>query len=573
MALHEPLQVNNGTNRSTSSYGLALCISLVVLSLFRVYYVLHGPLDLSADEALYWDCTRRLELSYYSKGPLIVYLMYISTYLFGTSVFAIRVMAVILSFLSSVFLYKLVVDMYGTRCDMPISREINTPNNMPIGRAINTSIGCVSYFRDPRFIAFLSAMLLQIIPLFATYSIVFTIDSPFVFFWILSLYLLWKAIDVKDRVMPKGGIKPRGGIILWVALGVSVGLGFQAKYIMAFFYVCAFLLFLAKDNRKWLKNPKPYLSFVISLAVFSPVIIWNMEHGWVTLKHTGGHAHLADGLRVSLQSFGEFIGSQAGVVTPLLFVLIPVALFGLMRREKSLQSSFLFYFSIPVLAFFLLKSIQGKVQANWAMTGYLTGIVAFVRYYFFAGAGESPKIKGKHTGRLVYAAVIIALAVTVISHYPYVLELSPGVDPSAKLRGWKTLGDKVTSIYDELRTRGQVFIFSDKYQLTGLLAFYVKDHPITYSINLGRRMNEYDMWPGINDVFHTVGQNPAHPVRTFGIFVTDGDSALSPIVASAFDGCDKQLVNTTEHDKLLRQTTIFICYNFKELHDKRAETF
>lgn len=571
--------MNNGINRSASSYWLALCVSLAVLSLFRVYYVLHGPLDLSADEALYWDCTRRLELSYYSKGPLIVYLMYISTSLFGTSVLAIRVMAIIFSFLSSVFLYRLVVDMYGKRGATPNCREANTPLDTPIGREIDTPTGCVSYYHDPRFIAFLGAMLLQIIPLFATYGIVFTIDSPFVFFWLLSLYLLWKAIGVKGGIipkgetMPKGGIMSKGGIMLWVALGVSVGLGFQAKYIMAFFYVCAFLLFLATDNRKWLRSPKPYLSFAISLAVFSPVIIWNMQHGWVTLKHTGGHAHLADGLRISLQSFGEFIGSQAGVVTPLLLVLMPIALFGLMRREKSLQSSFLFYFSIPVLAFFLLKSIQGKVQANWAMTGYLSGIIAFARYYFYASEGETPKVKGKHTGRLVYAAVIIAFAVTAISHYPYILGLPSRVDPSAKLRGWKTLGDEVSTIYDGLRTRGQVFIFSDKYQLTGLLAFYVKDHPITYSINLGRRMNEYDMWPGINDVFHTTGRVTVNPVPTSGIFVTDGDSALSPIVASAFDRCDKQLVNTSEHDKLLRQITIFVCYNFKGLNDKRAETF
>ncbi|MBF0555460.1 MAG: glycosyltransferase family 39 protein [Nitrospirae bacterium] len=498
-------------NSSSNPYGIALYVSLIVLSLLRFYYILHGPLDLSADEALYWDCTRHLDLSYYSKGPLVVYMMYVTTSLFGTNVFAIRMMAVVLSFLSSVFLYKLVVAMYD--------RNGNTINS---AETVNETVSEKTrhyrghYYSDERFLALLCAMLLQIIPLFATYGIVFTIDSPFVFFWILSLYLLWNAVNV--RVGAKGGIMP------WVALGVSVGLGFQAKYIMAFFYICAFLFFLSNDKGKWLQNPKTYLALFISLVVFSPVIIWNMQHGWVTLKHTGGHAHLADGLRISLKSFGEFIGTQAGVVTPVLFVLMSVALFGLRRseNEKTLQSSFLFYFSIPLLCFFLLKSIQGRVEANWAMAGYITGIIAFVRYYFYAAGDNVPRIRGKHTRRLVYAAIITAFVVTAVSHFPYVLRLPPKIDPSEKLRGWKSLGDEVSSIYESMRKEGgasRVFIFSDKYQLTSLLAFYVKGHPITYSINLGRRMNEYDMWPGINDTFRATGQN--QPVN--GIFVTDGD--------------------------------------------------
>ncbi|MBF0557130.1 MAG: hypothetical protein HQK96_21660 [Nitrospirae bacterium] len=86
-------------------------------------------------------------------------------------------------------------------------------------------------------------------------------------------------------------------------------------------------------------------------------------------------------------------------------------------------------------------------------------------------------------------------------------------------------------------------------------------------------MNEYDMWPGINDALHITGQNGTYPIPVNGIFVTDGDKELSPIVASAFQRCNMRLIDTTEHGRLLRRNKIFICYNFKGINDKKAETY
>ena len=88
-------------------YTTALLISLLGLSLFRIYYITHGVIDLSPDEAHYWEWSRRLDLSYYSKGPMIAYLIALGTAIFGDNVFGIRVMAVVSSALSSIFLYLL----------------------------------------------------------------------------------------------------------------------------------------------------------------------------------------------------------------------------------------------------------------------------------------------------------------------------------------------------------------------------------------------------------------------------------------------------------------------------------
>ena len=371
-------------------YTTILFVFLLAISLFRFYYILSGPLNLSPDEAHYWEWSRRLDLSYYSKGPMMAYLIYIGTAVFGDTVFGIRFMAVIFSLLSSVFLFILGKSLVDERTGL------------------------------------FSAIVLQIIPLFSAYGILFTIDSPFTFFWILSLYLFLKALGENGLAdQSPGETHQTGKMVYWVLLGISIGLGLLTKYTMAFFYFSAFLFFLfARDQRKLFFTTGPYIAFISSLLIFSPVIIWNMQHDWVTFRHTAGQAHLAEGFQISLNSLIEFIGSQLGVITPLLLILMLSALW---RLRKKREGDFLFWFAVPVLVFFVLKSIQGKVQANWAMPGYITGIIAFSAVYLkdFSSYGRGKKI-------FISLAILLSVATTAVAHYPMMLQAPSRSEPCCK---------------------------------------------------------------------------------------------------------------------------------------------
>ena len=484
---------------------------LMVLSIFRVYYILYGPLDLSPDEAHYWEWSRRLDLSYYSKGPVIAYLIAFSTSLFGNNVFGVRFLAAVFSVLSSIFLYKLGKEMY------------------------HENVGATS------------ALLFQLIPLYSAFGVIFTIDSPFIFFWILSLYLFWKAAD--------GGASGHQSSVYWLFLGISVGLGLLTKYTMAFFYLCVFLfLMFSSDKRALLKTVSPYLALVISVLFFSPVIIWNAGHEWVTFRHTAGQAHLADGVRISLMSIVEFIGSQLGVVTPILFVCIIIALF---RIEKGGRREFLLWFSFPVIVFFLLKSIQGKVQANWAMTGYCTGLIAFSEVYIRRWKTQHPFLR-----KTIIAGIILSFVVAAVAHYPSKFHIPATLDPSSRLRGWKELGRQVSNLHDEMREEEKVFIFSDSYQNSSELAFYGKGHPVTYCLNLGRRMNQYDLWP---DFYHLINWD--------AIFVTIGDAELHPRLKEAFDHYEKRLVKAYDKDRFLREYSVFLCHGFKGMKKEATGSY
>jgi membrane-associated phospholipid phosphatase len=514
-----------------------LFAGLLVISVFRIYYILDGPLDLSPDEAHYWEWSRRLDLSYYSKGPMIAYLIFAGTSLFGSTVFGVRILAVAFSALSSIFLFKLVHLMYGNEA-------------------------------EARSAAVTSALAFQAVPLFAAFGILFTIDSPFIFFWILSLYIFYQAISEKPSKEGPAGNYDKEQWLHWIALGISIGLGLLTKYTMAFFPFCALLFMLFSDRRAILRTPMPYVSFIISVLIFTPVIIWNAEHNWVTLRHTAGQAHIADGIAFSMKSFLEFLGSQIGIITPLFFFLMIYSLFKLLFSERSLQSKFLFYFSVPVLGFFLLKSFQGKVQANWAMFGYVTGIIAAVWLS-----------KNRSNAKRTFLAVGLGLAllVTAISHYPSMIHLPRKLDPSARLKGWKQLGREVDIVVNSRNGQGHFLLFSDSYQIASELAFYVPGNPETFSINLGRRMDQYDFWPDINyrseQLSHPNGSSSAPVTPVNGIFVQSGNTEMPPVVANAFDHFEKNVFRVYDHGSIIREYSIFICYNFRNLKTGKPETY
>jgi len=540
-------------------YSTVLFVSLLALSLFRYYYIFTGPLDLSPDEAHYWEWSRRLELSYYSKGPVIAYLIAFTTWLMGDTVFAVRFFAPVFLALSSIFIYKLTMEL----------------------------------FNDSKKSA-AAALVFQITPLFAAFGVLLTIDSPFIFLWTLSLYLFWKAVNRTQTTDNRAQTKDKNslcsgfcaldsGLYYWLLLGLSVGFGLLTKYTMAFFYICAFLFIVfSKEQRIWLKKKEPYLSLLISLLVFSPVIIWNANHDWITLRHTAGQAHIAEGIKISFKYFFEFLGSQIGAVTPLLFFLV---IYGAVRtyvtgRKSPRKASprgpeasgfplyynrqvtrYLFWFWMPVLGFFVLKSLQGKVQANWAMPAYITAFIASATFFL-----KKDVIK-RGMKILLAAALVLAFVVSAVSHYPEMLNLPAKMDPSSRLRGWKELGIKMEEVYNSMISSESknVFIFSDKYQVSSELAFYMPGKPRTYCVNLGRRMNQYDIWGGVEGNSDLLGLD--------AIFVRIGNEYFPEELKGAFDSYEKEKFIVRERDKILREYIIFKCYGFKGLPLRKIESY
>ncbi|HKJ87415.1 MAG TPA: glycosyltransferase family 39 protein, partial [Gammaproteobacteria bacterium] len=246
-------------------------IALVAaLAVFRVLYIMYAPLDLSPDEAHYWEWARRLDLSYYSKGPLVAWVIALFTGVFGDTELGVRFGAVVFSAAASLVMYAVGRDLFGS----------------------------------PK-VGFYSVVLAGFTPLLAVGSILMTTDVLLIFFWVSAV---WCA----HRVTAEGGtFRPMGGK-WWYAVGVLVGVGFLGKYTMVLFYPCvALFLFFSMRDRFWLARPQPYIAGLISLVLAAPVLAWNYLNDFVTIRHTMGQAQAASP-GFSFENTVEFLGSQAG---------------------------------------------------------------------------------------------------------------------------------------------------------------------------------------------------------------------------------------------------------------------
>ena len=473
---------------------LYLLAFLVGLALFRIWYIIGVPNELSGDEALYWLCSRNLDWCYVTKGPGVEFCILCTRTALGNTELGVRASAIILSFGSSIILYLLGSRIY------------------------NPKVGVFS------------AILFQITPIFSFYSMGMTIDPPFIFMWLLSLLLMQWAWE-------------SAFLLAWALLGLSAGVGILCKDTMAVFSLSALLLLLFTPARKQLLSPYPYLAIVLCLAVISPMVYWNYHHGWINLFHNLGQTKMSSGLRFSPASFFDFVGSQLGIVTPILLVMMVWAFFKL-RRQDPLS----FWFSAPLLFLFLIKSIQGKVQANWALCCYLTGLISFSAFFLYRFFKLNIWLR-----RLTTAAIIMAVCATVFLHLACFIPFPDSLDPFKKVRcGSVQLGREVSRLSQNLNL--QQFIFSDNYMISSLLAFYVDGQPQTYCVNLGRRrINEFDAWPTFHKLLHYDA-----------VLVLSDDQDIPEQLKDRFEGYQKYLVRTKstvggiEHDY-----SVFLCRNFK----------
>ncbi|MFQ5353573.1 MAG: ArnT family glycosyltransferase [Thermodesulfobacteriota bacterium] len=507
-------------------YNKRLLLIIAAVSLLRLIYLMYSPFDLSPDEAHYWEWSRRLSLSYYSKGPGVAYIIASFTSILGSTEFAVRAGAVAFAAGATYFIYLIGCELTGDE---------------------KTGL--------------YAAIISMITPLLSVGSVLMTTDVPFIFFWAATVFFFIRALEGQSMKN-------------WCLAGLLAGLGFLSKYTMVLIYP-ALLLFLlsSKEHRALLKSPGPYAAGIITSLVSLPVFIWNIANQGVTFRHTMGQAHVGDAAFTLTEPL-EFIGSQAGLFTPLFFAAFVYGIYCCMRKgfgESSTAHLFSFFAAAFVFFFFLFAGFHGKVQANWAIAAYVTALPAAV--WVFQEAYAKARARAKKTlAVLCGLAVIMGGAGTVIAYCPWLLEHMGAPDilwgpPFNRVTSWQELGDKVGEVKRDMEALSgkdgqKIFIMSDTYQITSELAFYTPGHPVTYNINTGsRRMNQYDLWPGFAGL---IGQD--------AIYVKGGNAGLTTRTRASFNRCKKEHFPIYYKGRLLKDFSIFRCYAFKGLPAQEGQS-
>jgi len=428
-------------------YRIPLLILVVLTTAFRLTYI--NFIELVPDEAYYWDLSRKLQLSYYDHPPMLMYLISLFTGILGNTEFVVRLPSVIIGSAVTVIVYLLGKDLFDEK------------------------------------IGFYSALLTSFTLIYSIGGILATVDTPFALFWLLASYSGVKAIKTGDGKW-------------WYLNGIALGLGMLSKYIMVLF-VPAFLIFmlLSKGHRHWLRRKEPYIGSIIALLIFSPVIIWNAQNDWASFKFQLTHG-LEVKRKAGFPSLLEYIGSQAGILSPLLFI---ACVWGMAKglivwiRGKDWRYLFLTCTSSFVVLFFGYSSLRAKVEGNWPMSAYFTAIIALVSLYF----------KSDYKRKKVFATAVAATSV-ILTIFVHVQAVSPLItikkDPTNELHRWKELGSEVGKVLDELRYDKKLdhskslFIMATSHQLTAELSFYIPSKPYVYELAGEGKFNQYNMWAG-----------------------------------------------------------------------------
>jgi 4-amino-4-deoxy-L-arabinose transferase-like glycosyltransferase len=281
--------------------------------------------------------------------------------------------------------------------------------------------------------------------------------------------------------------RPAGNpVVLWLAFGLFIGLALLSKYTSILLGLSIFLALLwTREGRAHLRTPWPWLGALIAVAIFSPVIVWNAQHQWVSFKFQLRHG-LSIGDIPPWSSVLAYIGGQFAVSTPIVFFLLMFVLWIYARRRHNPMHVRILLLSTAVpLLFFALSALHHRPEANWPMFAYLPGTLLIAHYL-----GEHWTRRREAWARL---AVIVALFGTIFIHSPelgWALFPRMHMPPWEQQFGWRELAQKVDSLRD------QAPVYSVDYSYASELSFYLAGRPDVWPLPGSDRPTAFDDIPG-----------------------------------------------------------------------------
>lgn len=458
---------------------------------FRLLYI--GLPQLAPQEAYYWNYSRHLALSYFDHPPLHAWLIWLSTRL-GTSEFTVRLFAPLCAFGTAYFCFLTGKLLFSAR------------------------------------IALFFVVTLNAILIFNIGSVILTPDVPLLFFWTLSLYLF-------ARIVTEG----KG----WYPLGICLGLSMLSKYTAIFIPISIILfLILSKEHRFWFVRKEPYLAVILSLLAFSPVLIWNAMNEWASFAfQTSRRVGELGG--ISVRDFLAYLGSQIGVVSPLIYGAMVYALIKLgievlktwrffadvqndpclalssrggnlshpnapligEGKKKDKVDLLLLAWSVPIILFFTLVSFKYWVKMNWPTPGYVPAILAGVTLIIDGTknkerAGKDPALREGRKKWVGLTSLILGFIFVWLGYASPFLPISLGKGEA--LYGWKEFASTVEAVRQKMDA-DKTIIIGYEYKTASELAFYLPDRPETFSNSfVGEKGLAYDFWSNPDDY---IGRN------------------------------------------------------------------
>ena len=378
---------------------------------------------LTFDEAYYWMWSKHLAGGYYDHPPMVAAVIRLGTVIAGDTELGVRLVSILLALPMSWAVFRTASILFGG-------------------------------WR----VAATATILLNVTLIAAVGTMIVTPDAPLLVASSFVLFFLAKVLET-------------GRGAWWLAVGAAVGAALLSKYTAMFFGPAILIWLVAVPKlRRWLISPWLYLGGVVSLALFSPVFLWNADHHWVSFIKQIGRARIED-FRIAF--VGELIPTQIAFATPLVFILGAMGLYAISRRNAGASAARALINATfwTIVAYFIWHSLHARVEANWFAPVYPAfAIAAAVAAVLTRWDGPSQRIVdfclrwASPAGILMFALLIVQANTGVLTGYRRDATVrSVGV-------GWRELAAGIEAVRARL---GAACVLAPDYGTTGWLAFYL----------------------------------------------------------------------------------------------------
>lgn len=415
---------------------------------FMVFFTTNA--DLAGDEAYYWDWGRRLDWGYFSKPPMIGWLMGLAGRLTGNAEWGIRLAPLLFGTATLAALFTLTRRLFDART------------------------------------GFLAALLILFTPANIGLNLFFTIDAPLLLFWSLSLLLFWLAAE-KPSCWWR-----------WLGLALAIGLGTLSKQMMLVFPVMMILFAaVSPTDRPLLRNVRFWIAILIGVAFITPVLWWNTKHQWITLEHTKHHfeTHSLSFTKWLSQTL-EYPGVQALVYSPITYAALLTVVFFSFKSWRLLdrRARYLLLCTGPALVAFFVLSFRQKINPNWPAVFYVPAFILLAAW-LSGGLPFSARPFWKTWSLRVGGAVVIIAHLFLMAVFLTDLK---GHKKLNEMRGWTETGVEAGKFLDRVPRPDHTFVLATGYRYDAAqLAFTMPQHPQLYRWERsGKVLSQYEVWPG-----------------------------------------------------------------------------
>ncbi len=374
---------------------------LIIITILRIYSLYVSPIELSVDEAQYWHWSRNIDFGYYTKPPLIAWLIGFSTLIFGNEEWAVRLFAPIIHLFISLVLWRTAKFAFGSNSGK------------------------------------IAALIWIFTPAASLGGFIISTDTPLLLFWSLSLIFL--LISLREN-----------SSFTSLFVGIFLGFAFLSKYAALYFLIFFIIWWLIYDRSTFLSIKNILIILFTSFLIASTNLYWNYLNDFATVNHTISNANLSV-IALNYNNVIDFLSSQFLVFGPLLFLIYLLVIMDSLFKDREITLFALI--SFPIIILITIQSFLKIANANWAVTAYV-GATLIISYYVTLTRSTVFKIIF-YLGLFLNIAISTYILMVTINGSFYPLNLKS--NPLRKNLGFENLASKIHDTFKEEKVSKIIF--------------------------------------------------------------------------------------------------------------------